>query len=64
MIEKMKENKRPSASTEIKEILAMKERIMNASEKERNIIYEKLEAKKVALMRQGIKAGVGNRLNK
>lgn len=56
--------KRPATPTEIKDFFAMKERINNASEKERNIIYEELEAKRVALMRKGIKAGTGNRLNK
>lgn len=57
----MKENKRPATPTEIKDFLAMKERIKNASKKERNIIYEQLEAKNVALMRKGIKAGKGSR---
>ena len=48
--------KRPAPLAETKDFFAMKERINNASEKERNIIYEELEAKKVALMRKGIQS--------
>lgn len=48
--------KRPATLAETKDFFAMKERINNASEKERNIIYEELEAKKVALMRKGIQS--------
>lgn len=59
----MKENKRPATTEQINAFYAMKERIKNASKKERNIIYEELEAKKVALMRKGIKQG-RHRLNK
>jgi hypothetical protein len=57
----MKENKRPATRAETEAFFAMKEKINKASEKERNIIYEQLEAKKVALMRKGIKAGKGSR---
>ncbi len=57
----MKENKRPETRAEIKDFLAMKEKIMNADQKQRNVIYAELaelEAQKVALIREGIKQGI------